>query len=169
MKRFSKKKNNKSRKSTKKQNNKRRKFTKKNNKHNKRRIIKGGSLFSKDKLKNLRENYDPLMKLFNKVFDAKYKVTVCDDQMGAGSCAWSYPFHTNDQPEIERLSNEFNELYTWTTNNNPLNLSEDQLNKARKMKADIDENLNRDAYGALIAEDKKNADVGYPKYDKGYK
>lgn len=166
-KRSSSKKNNKSRKSTKKQNNKRRKFTKKNNKHNKRRIIKGGAWYSKDKLKNLHENYEPLMKLFNKVLDAKYEDTICDLYMGA--CAWSYPFHKNDHPEIERLTNKFNELYMWTTNTNPLNLSDDQMNKARKMKTDIEANLNRDAYIALITKDKKNAEEDYPEFDNDFR
>ena len=106
------------------------------------------------------------MKLFNKVFDAKYEVTVCDLYMGA--CKWSYPFKT-DQPEIERLNNDFNELYMWTTNNNPLNLSDDELNKARKMKTDIDANLNSPAYGALIREDKENAEAGYPQFDSNYR
>ena len=166
-KRISAKKNNKSRKLVKTRNNKRRKFTKKHNKHNKRRMIKGGGWFSKDKLKNLRENYDPLMKLFNKVLDANYKGTVCDLNMG--SCAWSYPFHTTDQPEIERLSNDFNELYMWTTNNNPLNLNNDELNKAEQMNADIDANLKSVAYVALITEDNKNAEVGYPEFDEDFK
>jgi hypothetical protein len=107
------------------------------------------------------------MKIFNKVLDANYKGVVCDLYMG--SCAWSYPFHTTDHPEIERLSNDFNELYMWTTNNNPLNLNNDELNKARKMKADIDANLNRDAYVVLITEDNKNAEVGYPEFDKDFK
>jgi len=161
------KKNNKSRKYSKKQNNKRRKLTKKNIKHNKRRIIKGGNWFSTDKLKNLRDNYNPLMKLFNKVLDAKYEDTECD--VGMGGCEYFYWFHKKDYPEIKRLSELFNDLYTWTVTNKGLILTNDQLNKARKMKDDIDANLNSKAYIALITEDEKNAKLGYPKYDANYR
>ena len=161
------KKKNKSRKYSKKQNNKRRKLTKKNIKHNKRRIIKGGNWFSTDKLKDLREYYDPLMKLFNKVLDANYKDTECD--VGMGGCEYFYWFHKKDYPEIKRLSNNFNVLYRWTTTDNSLKLSDDQLNKARKMKDDIDTNLNSKKFGELITKDKKNAEEGYPQYDANYR
>jgi hypothetical protein len=57
----------------------------------------------------------------------------------------------------------------WTTNNNPLNLNNDELNKARKMKADIDANLKSVAYVALITEDNNAAAAEYPEFDKDFK
>ena len=108
------------------------------------------------------------MKLFNKVLDAKYEDTECEVGMGGG-CEYFYQFHKKDYPEIKRLSELFNDLYTWTVTNKGLILSNDQLNKARKMKDDIDANLNSKAYIALITEDEKNAKLGYPKYDANYR
>ncbi len=170
------------RKFTKKHNNKKRKSIKKKTRNNKsirrtrrtrrtRMIRKGGGFFSNifgsSKLTNLNEKYDPLMKLFNIVLNAKYEDAVC--QLNMEACAWTYPFHKTDRPEIERLNQEFNELYNWTMKDNPLNLSDDEKEKANKMKRDIDEKLNGNEYNLLIKKDAHNEKEGYPPYERGFK